>query len=71
MTNRARQVLEDAMSLSEDERLELAEQLWSSVPLDEEWRAEIERRARQALADPDGGVPWELAKQRINARFEK
>ena len=46
---------EDAMTLSEDERLDLAEQLLSSLPADQEWLAELERRARRALADPQGG----------------
>ena len=32
MTDRARKLLEDAMTLSEDERLDLAEQLMSSLP---------------------------------------
>ena len=52
MTDRARKLLEDAMTLSEDERLDLAEQLTSSLPADEEWLGELERRARRALADP-------------------
>ena len=38
MTDRARKLLEDAMTLSEDERLDLAEQLLSSLPEDQEWR---------------------------------
>jgi hypothetical protein len=39
MTGRARKVLEEALSLSEDERLELAAQLLSSLPADREWLA--------------------------------
>jgi hypothetical protein len=39
MTGRARKVLEDALSLSEDERLKLVEQLRSSLPADREWWA--------------------------------
>jgi len=45
MTNRARQLLEDALTLSDDERLEFAEQLMSSLPVDAEWLAEFERRS--------------------------
>lgn len=70
MTGRAHKVLEEALSLSEDECLDLAERLLSSLPADPEWLAELERRARRALADPSGGeaagggvyalVPWEV-----------
>jgi putative addiction module component (TIGR02574 family) len=69
MTERARKLLEDAMTLSEDERLDLAEQLLSSLPEDQEWTAELERRARRALADPDGGEAWDVVKRRIEARL--
>jgi hypothetical protein len=46
MTGRAHKVLEEALSWSEDERRDLAEQLLSSLPADPEWLAELERRAR-------------------------
>ena len=68
MTDRARKLLEDAMTLSEDERLDLAEQLLSSLPEDQEWLAELERRARRALADPRGGEAWDVVKRRLAAR---
>ena len=67
MTDRARKLLEDAMLLSEDERLDLAEQLLSSLPEDPEWLAELEHRARRALADPHGGEAWDVVKRRIEA----
>lgn len=57
------------MSLSEDERLDLAEQLLSSLPADQDWLAELERRARQAHANPQGGEAWDAVKRRIEARF--
>ena len=69
MTGRAHKVLEEALSLSEDERLDLVEQLLSSVPADREWLAELERRARRALADPSGGEAWEVLERRFDARF--
>jgi len=69
MTDRARKLLEDAMTLSEDERLDLAEQLLSSLPADQEWLAELERRARRAHADPNGGEPWDVVKRQIEARL--
>ena len=68
MTDRGRKFLEDAM-LSDDERLDLAEQLLSSLPADQEWLAELERRARRALADPQGGEAWDVVKRRIEARL--
>lgn len=68
MTDRARKFLEDAMTLSEDERLDLAEQLMSSLPPDEEWLVELERRGRRALADPQGGEAWDVVKRRLAAR---
>lgn len=68
MTDRARKLLEDALMLSDDERLELAEQLLSSLPADVESLAELERRARRALADPGGGEAWDLVKLRLASR---
>lgn len=69
MTGRSRKVLEDALSLSDDERLELAERLLSSLPSDPEWLAELERRAHRALAEPSGGEAWDVVERRIAARF--
>jgi putative addiction module component (TIGR02574 family) len=68
MTDRARRLLEDALTLSEDERLDLAEQLMSSLPADAEWLDELERRARRALADPSGGEAWDVVQKRLQAR---
>jgi Putative addiction module component len=69
MTGRAHKVLEEALSLSDAERLDLAEQLLSSLPVDSGWLAELERRARRALADPAGGEAWEVVERRFDARF--
>lgn len=68
MTDRARKLLEDAMSLSDDERLDLADHLLSSLPADAEWLSELERRARRALADPSGGEVWDVVERRLAAR---
>jgi putative addiction module component (TIGR02574 family) len=68
MTDRARKLLEDALALSDDERFALAEQLLSSLPADAESLAELERRARRALADPHGGEAWDVVKRRMTAR---
>lgn len=69
MTGRAHKVFEEALALSDDERLDLAAQLLSSLPADLEWLAELERRARRALADPSGGEAWEVVERRFDARF--
>jgi putative addiction module component (TIGR02574 family) len=71
MTDRARKLLEDAMALSEDERLDLAEQLLTSLPADAEWVAELERRARRALSDPNGGEAWDVVERRLAARVAR
>jgi hypothetical protein len=68
MTGRAHKVLEDALKLSDDELLDLAEQLMSSLPSDPEWLVELECRARRALADPGGGEAWDVVERRLAAR---
>ena len=72
MTGRARKLLRDAMELSPEERADLASELLDSLPKDDlhpAWAAEIERRARRAWEDPDGGEPWEAVEQRLRARL--
>jgi putative addiction module component (TIGR02574 family) len=74
VTDRARKLMEEALGLSLPERAEMAAELLASLPpepeLDEErpdaeWSAEIERRASVAMADPDGGISWEGARDEI------
>jgi putative addiction module component (TIGR02574 family) len=72
VTDRARKVLADAMALSPEERATLATELLDSLPNDglhPEWSAEIERRARRAWQDPDGGEPWDAAEERLRSRL--
>jgi putative addiction module component (TIGR02574 family) len=75
MTDRARKLLEDAKALSVDERADLAAELLATLPahaaeeLHPEWLIEIERRARRASADPDGGEPWDAVERRLLARI--
>jgi putative addiction module component (TIGR02574 family) len=68
MTGRAHKLLEDALTLSDDERLDLAEHLMSSLPADPQWLAELERRARRALAEPGAGEAWDVVERRLAAR---
>ena len=57
------------------ERLELEEELWDSIPAEDEalvltpeQREDLDRRLAEADAEPDGGVPWEEARERIRQR---
>jgi putative addiction module component (TIGR02574 family) len=67
----AKKILEEALALSEDERLDVAAALWASVPREpdpeweEAWHAEITRR----LADPRPGIPWEQVRDELRARL--
>jgi putative addiction module component (TIGR02574 family) len=73
MTERARKLLEDAMDLPVSERAELAADLLASldgdpnVEVEAAWVAEIERRARQALANPDDDIAWEVVRAELHA----
>lgn len=55
---RLEQLLEQAMALPDDERLELAQRIEASVAVGEEpeWLAELERRADHALQPDWQGV---------------
>ncbi len=72
MQQSARKILKEALLLPDDERAEMAAELLDSLPptgssearSDEEWIAEIERRARAAL-DGTLGVSWEQAQAEI------
>lgn len=76
MTSRAQDVLREALALPLDERAGVAAELLASLddaaaerPADVEaaWAVEIERRARRALADESGGVPWDDVRRRAEA----
>lgn len=58
-----------------DERLDLISGVWDSIPdsLEElpipEWHGkELERRLAAADADPDGAIPWEEVRQRLQKK---
>jgi Putative addiction module component len=71
-------ILEEALLLSEPERMELATELLASLTpetqaearSDEEWLAEIERRARAAIAGSPG-IPWKDARAEIERRLRR
>jgi putative addiction module component (TIGR02574 family) len=62
----------ELFGLSVAERLELVEELWDSIPGDDEaldltpeQREDLDRRIAEAEADPDGGSSWDVARERI------
>ena len=72
MTNALR---EQVFRLSAAERLELLEDLWDSLADDDsalqltaEQREDLDRRLREADADPEGGSSWEKVRERIRQR---
>ena len=75
MTSSARKLLQDALVLSEDERLELASEIIASVdgPRDADWEtawlAELDRRAEAAKARGEAAYEWTEARVRILRRL--
>jgi len=75
MARPAEKVLREALELPEDERAELVCDLLDSFGnpphasrSDEEWIAEIERRARAAVAG-EPGIPWEEVRSGVKRRL--
>lgn len=72
MSERARKLLQDAMELPVPERAELAADLLASLDgepageVEAAWTAEIERRAREAIADPEDDIPWEQVRAELH-----
>lgn len=72
MTNLER-VLAEAMTLSNDERSELAERLLETLgpvehvdpEVDAEWREEVRRRRARVASGEAKLVPWEEVRQRL------
>ena len=80
MTSRAQDILREALALPLDERAGVAAELLASLddaamehPADVQsaWAAEIERRARRALADESGGVAWDDVRRRAEAELRR
>lgn len=71
----SKQVLDDALRLPVEERAGLVVELLASLPpgrerSDPAWIAEVERRARVALAG-EPGVTWDVARKQIEARLNR
>ena len=80
MTSRAQELLREALTLPIAERADVAAELLASLedaeadnPADVEaaWAAEIEKRARRAMAGESAGVPWEDVRRRAEAELRK
>ena len=73
MSNSARKLLEEALALPVSERAELAADLLASLDGEPDaevgaaWDAEIARRARDAVANPDDDVSWESVRAELHA----
>lgn len=72
--NDARTLLNEALSLPDSDRADLAAELLASLDqpasesqedIDQLWAEEIERRAKQAVAGESRGEPWDDVRSRI------
>lgn len=77
MTARAQKMVGEALNLTDDERAEVALELVASLdgPRDADaedaWVTEIERRARRALLEPNGGQEWSAARAEIESKLRR
>ncbi len=75
MSDAARKLLQEVLSLPEDERLELASEIIASVdgPRDAGWEAawlgELDRRVEAAKSRGETGTDWTDARSRILKRL--
>lgn len=67
----------DFTKLSIAERIQLAEDLWESipeggadVPLTEAQKAELDHRLEDLERNPDAGEPWEIVRARLYERLK-
>jgi putative addiction module component (TIGR02574 family) len=71
-------LLDELLQLSPAERIELAQDLWDSIPsrsgalppLTPEQEQEIERRLAEHERNPDRALPWEEVRARLWARHK-
>lgn len=67
----------DFSRLSVAERIQLADDLWDSIPeatdiaLTEAQKTELDRRLEDRERDPDAGEPWEVVRARLHGRLSR
>jgi putative addiction module component (TIGR02574 family) len=67
----------DFSKLSVAERIQLAGELWDSIPesadisLTDAQKAELNRRLQDLEQYPDAGEPWEVVRARLYARLKR
>ena len=79
MSIRAQELIREALTLSPNERADVAAELLASLdePADDvaevekAWAVEIERRARRVLSGESAGEPWETVRDRVARRLMK
>ena len=79
MSNRAQELLREALTLPLDERADVAAELLASLDesvenpseVEAAWATEIERRARRVLSGESAGEPWADVRDRIARRLMK
>jgi putative addiction module component (TIGR02574 family) len=79
MTQRAQDLLREALALPVDERADVAAQLLASLDdedvatddIEAAWAVEIEKRARRVVSGQSEGLPWEDVRRRAEAELRK
>ena len=67
----------DFSKLSIAERIQLAEDLWDSIPesadiaLSDAQKTELDRRLKDLEQHPDAGEPWEIVRARLYGRLKR
>jgi len=64
------ELLEEIKKLPREEQLALIQQVWDlewapPIEEDEEFKAELARRAQHAIDNPQSGIPWAEVKARL------
>jgi putative addiction module component (TIGR02574 family) len=75
VTQQASKLLQKALSLSEEERAELAGSLIESLdatvdePAEAAWNEEVARRIEDLDSGKAKTIPWEVVRSRISSKF--
>lgn len=75
MSNLTDRILDEALQLPLAERARVAAELIASIDgatdpdAENAWAAEVEKRARRALAGESVGEDWEIVRQRVSDRL--